>query len=125
MRKDISSDGLRSGAVNGKSAKKQAKPSQDTGIKYTEKSIDLKNDPACFLGKSQVTSKKAVTGDFKAETVKNITNDLNILKNNPKLVKKSDKAFDIAFQGMTGKNIANAYEKAANMQVAFVQEFQK
>ena len=75
----------------------------------------LNGDPASFLGRSLVKGKYAV--QFSGETYENLKKDLDVLNKNADVVTASDKVFDIAFNG------TNSYSQAANMQVAYVNEF--
>lgn len=121
----------RLGAGSLRKSGKSNKSSADKNTKQAEKqkdikqNINLKHDPAYFLGRSMISGKKVNQAEINLDTLQNIANDLKVLKENPTLVEKSDKFFEIAFKGLSSKNDSQAYEKAVDMQVGLVDEFKK
>lgn len=125
MSGNIKPDTVRTSAVKGGVAKQDSKLTKDVQeTKQPEKSINLKDDPACYLGRSQVSSKNQ-TQTLNSASIQNIKNDIKNLNQNPKLAEKSDKLFNIAFEGLKAKNKTIDYPQAANLQIAFFKEFLK
>lgn len=119
---DIPQDGMRPGRINKQNFKFKGQETAKPVPQETEeikKDVDLRNDPAQFLGRSLINSKKFNPAAFKGEVYQNLQKDLEVLKENPELVEKSDKVFEKALSD--GKD----YEDAAKIQNGFVEEFKK
>lgn len=87
-------------------------------------SIDnLGNNPSEALGRSQVKHPKTDSINLKEEVALQIKNDLDMLKNNPKLIAKSDKVFDNALKAAKNDNNIDPYAHAVAIQTHFVEEF--
>ncbi|OGI22980.1 MAG: hypothetical protein A2287_02075 [Candidatus Melainabacteria bacterium RIFOXYA12_FULL_32_12] len=117
---NIPSDGVRGSSLGHKKEKKQSiQKTEQSNTPEIQKDIDLRNDPTQVLGRSQVKSSKIKIDPktFDPETVKNIEGDLDILRDNPKLVTGSDKVFNHHYKE------TNDYPESADLQKRFVDEF--
>ena len=74
---------------------------------------DLGNSPAEAIGRSQVS---------KAD---NLVNDMNFMRQNPKLVLHADEFFDYTLNQFVKEGKADAYEQACIATARFINEFAK
>lgn len=122
---DIQPDGIRPMNFKGNLKKQNKQASPEAAEVKTQKETGLSShEPAASLGRSQIKKKKNLSStSFDGKLVANITKDLEILRQNPELVKKSDLMFGAAFKKAMKKGESNPYAVAVNEQIKFVQEF--
>ena len=106
---------LNFGAIQ-KQAKIKASEAKDEILEQSidEISEDVKSQ-GVPVGQSAIAGKSQIKTD-------NISNDLLMLRTNPKLVELADEAFDRAYEKLTEQKDPEAYEKACMIASAFVQE---
>ena len=93
--------------------KADALPAANLEENSTKQLQDLGNNPQEAIGRSQVA---------KAD---NLAHDMEVLKNNPKLVQHADEFFDYTLAQLEKEGRPDAYEKACLATAQFINEFSK
>ncbi len=94
-------------------AKAEAAPAANLEEVAAKQLQDLGNNPQEAIGRSQVA---------KAD---NLAHDMDVLKNNPKLVQHADEFFDYTLAQLEKEGKPDAYEKACLATAQFINEFSK
>lgn len=85
----------------------------------------LKNQPGEVLGRSQVSAKKINKISLNNELAQNIKKDLEFLGNNPELINKADKMYELAYLKATKDKNPDPYKTATETQMGYIQEMNK
>ena len=106
---------LNFGAIQKQSGVKPSEQKDEILEQVVDENIEDVKSQGVPVGQSAIAGKSQIKTD-------NISNDLLMLRTNPKLVNLSGEVFDRAYAKLTEQNDPEAYEKACGIANAFVQE---